>query len=132
MAVIDASAAAGLIVDLPWSAAARASILAEETRIAPSLFAVEIGSTVWQNVRAGVLSVDSGMMAIDQIIPIVTLVPDTEMLHSALVTALREQHPIYDCLYLALAVQRREALFTADMKLAALARRLGQRFKLFL
>ncbi|MBN9434253.1 MAG: type II toxin-antitoxin system VapC family toxin [Bosea sp.] len=132
MAVIDASAAAGLIVDLPWSAEARAAILAEEKRIAPSLFAVEIGSTVWQNIRAGVLSVDFGMMALDEVVPIVTLIPDTDVLHSALSMALRERHPIYDCLYLALAAQQREVLFTADMKMAAIARRLGQRFKLFL
>ena len=132
MAVIDASAAAGLIVDLPWSAEARAAILAEEKRIAPSLFAVEIGSTVWQNIRAGVLSVDFGMMALDEVVPIVTLIPDTDVLHSALSMALRERHPIYDCLYLAVAAQQREVLFTADMKMAAIARRLGQRFKLFL
>ena len=61
-----------------------------------------------------------------------TLIPDTDVLHSALSMALRERHPIYDCLYLALAAQQREVLFTADMKMAAIARRLGQRFKLFL
>ena len=43
----------------------------------------------------------------------------------ALRLALLLAHPIYDCLYLALALERREPLATADRRMAALARTLN-------
>jgi predicted nucleic acid-binding protein len=39
--------------------------------------------------------------------------------------AILQSHKVYDCLYLALALERREPLATADRRLAAVAGTLG-------
>ena len=50
------------------------------------------------------------------------VVPNEQLLPEAIRLALTHQHPVYDCLYLALALARREPLVTADRRLAAIAR----------
>lgn len=49
------------------------------------------------------------------------LISDAELLPQAMSLALRMRHSVYVCLYLALALERRETLITADRRLAALA-----------
>ena len=49
------------------------------------------------------------------------IVPDTTLLAAAIDIALANNHKVYDCLYLALAIERGEPLATADRRLAALA-----------
>lgn len=132
MAIIDANVAAGLILALPWSAAAREEIRTHADRIAPSIFVAELANAVWQNVRAGNLSIEAGISALDEVLPIVELTSDAALVEPALRLAAAENHPLYDCLYLALAKERRQVLITADRKLAALARRTGTAVKLLL
>jgi predicted nucleic acid-binding protein len=54
-----------------------------------------------------------------------TIYPDADLMDEAVALALDNRHPVYDCLYLALAIERREPLLTADRKLAELARGSG-------
>ena len=53
------------------------------------------------------------------------VVPNEQLLPEAIRLALANQHPVYDCLYLALAIERREPLATADRRLAAVAATIG-------
>lgn len=132
MAVIDANVAAGLILALPWSEEAREEIRNHAERIAPSIFVAELANAVWQNVRVGNISVEAGVAALEEALPIVELSADSALVEPALHLAAAENHPLYDCLYLALAKERRQVLITADRKLAALARRTGTAVKLLL
>lgn len=50
---------------------------------------------------------------------------DAVLLSPAVRIAAASNHKVYDCLYLALAMQRHEPLATADRKLAALANTLS-------
>ena len=51
-------------------------------------------------------------------------VPDDTLVRMAVNIAVERLHPVYDCLYLALALERRELLVTADRRLAAMAKEL--------
>jgi predicted nucleic acid-binding protein len=53
------------------------------------------------------------------------LVQDQSLLPAATRIAIDVNHKIYDCLYLALAIERREPLATADRRMAALAQKLN-------
>lgn len=50
---------------------------------------------------------------------------DASLIAAAADIAVARKHKIYDCLYLALALERREPLATADRRLAAIARDLS-------
>ena len=130
MAVFDASALVGLIVELPWSERARHAIQEDPERISPSIVGAEIGNALWLNVRANNLSAENAEAALKRTISLLVLVSDEELVGSALVIAIEQNHPIYDCLYLALARREDAPLFTADRKLASLASRIGIKFDL--
>ena len=53
---------------------------------------------------------------------IVHLVPEEHLHPLAIDLALARSQPVYDCTYLALALDRREPLATADRRMAALWR----------
>ncbi len=64
-------------------------------------------------------AIQSLSVALDEI------VDDGTLLQAATRIAASNGHKIYDCLYLALALERREPLATADRRLADLARSLN-------
>jgi predicted nucleic acid-binding protein len=53
------------------------------------------------------------------------LVPNVQLLPLAIDLAIANNHPVYDCLYLALAMERHVQLVTADRQLARRAEALG-------
>ncbi|MGA2185039.1 MAG: type II toxin-antitoxin system VapC family toxin [Bryobacteraceae bacterium] len=53
----------------------------------------------------------------------VAIVPTREMMPQALELAFDLQHPVYDCVYVVLALQRGIPLVTADERLAKAARK---------
>jgi len=84
---------------------------------------IECANILWRKVRIGGLSRRDAINRFDnlQMAP-VTLTAGRRLLGPALDLALELQHPVYDCLYLALAVERDIPLVTADEKLAKAAR----------
>ena len=94
--------------------------------IVPDLFWVEMGSVLWKAVRTRRISADSAHTALRQLIerdlPTFSSAP---LLERALELALTYERTIYDCVYVALAVNSRFSLITADERLA---NALGTRF----
>ncbi len=85
---------------------------------APSLVVSEVGNLLWKRVRRGEMSQQAAVRSFDQfLVDAPSVVESTELVLSAFRLALRNQHPIYDCLYLALALERHCDLITADEKL---------------
>lgn len=120
--VIDASVATKWV--LPEIGAERAARLREsgEDCIAPSLLVAEIGSAVWKYARRGELTAAQAISAIELATALMTrLVPLNDLATRAVEFAIRLDHPIYDCFYLALAAREDVALITADRKLLAKA-----------
>jgi predicted nucleic acid-binding protein len=89
---------------------------------APQFLLVESANAFWKSVRAGLYDAATAQAHLNIVarMPIV-LHEDQSVLSPALHLATTLRHPVYDCLYLALAVELDCALLTADKRLAAAA-----------
>lgn len=95
--------------------------------LAPSLFLTECANVLWRVVKRREITASEGNVIFRQVLqtPVETVVPDQALHRAALSLATRLDHPVYDCLYLALALSRGAALATADMRFAGVIRRTG-------
>ena len=85
--------------------------------IAPYLLVGEVGNVLWRRVRTGDLTRDQGRRCFEQLLrdsPILLDSPDTS--RSAFEIAVAHDRTVYDCLYLAQALEHRCDLVTADQK----------------
>lgn len=85
--------------------------------IAPYLLVGEVGNVLWRKVRSGDLSPDQGRRCFEQLLrdsPILLDSPDIS--RSAFEIAVAHDRTVYDCLYLAYALEQRCDLVTADKK----------------
>ncbi|MDF2782309.1 MAG: VapC toxin family domain ribonuclease [Geminicoccaceae bacterium] len=117
-AVVDAS------VVLKWviSEAGGDAALRLRTKMlsAPDILLPECGSALWAKVRRRELDGDEAIVALAALseAPIV-LTAMSVVTADALRLGLLLAHPIYDCLYLALALQTHTPLVTADRRFVA-------------
>lgn len=124
--VIDASVAA------KWFIPGAAEALADEAFalldkydkdeiqfVVPDLFYVEIASAIWKAVRTGRFPKESGEEALASLTQReFPTVPSLKLLDRAFRIATAYHRTVYDCLYVALAVQSNAQLITADERLA--------------
>ena len=115
--VVDASVAVKLLVDEPGSDAARELTASGEELHAPRLMASEVTNALWRKARAGQIErADAGTA--------LALLPDMPLLWNddetvcadAVRLALALDHPVYDCIYLALAHRIGAVMLTADRR----------------
>ena len=113
-AVVDASVAIKWVVDEPGSAAA-ALLLDGRPLHAPPLLFVEAANAFWVMTRRGAIDLAGAADALNQLrqAPFAAL-PRAELVPQALTLAQRLDHPVYDCVYLALALMREVPVVTAD------------------
>jgi len=117
-AVVDASVA------LKWVIAEAGDDAALRLRTkmlsAPDILLPECGSALWAKVRRREIDEDEAIMALATLseAPIV-LTSMPVVTADGFRLALLLGHPIYDCLYLALALQTQTPLVTADRRFAA-------------
>ena len=125
MTIVDASVATAWFVVMATSKAAL-PVRNRPNLSAPGLLKVELSSSLLKYVRVGLLDPAVLPEAVEEVGVLVEhWSPDAVLLPQAIRIALAHNHKIYDCLYLALALERREPLATADRKLAALAQKLS-------
>lgn len=117
--VIDASVAVKWLVDERGSDAAQELLAREAELHAPRLMASEVANALWCKARRGEIdSILAGTLA--------TGIPDMPVQWSndetitadAVRLSLSLNHPVYDCIYLALAYRRNAVILTADHKFA--------------
>lgn len=121
-AVVDADVAIKWVVDETDSGPARS--LAATAMEAPDLLPIECASLLWKKAAIGDLTRREAAERLEFLLHApVTLTPSRELLDSAMELALEWRHPVYDCLYAALAIRRNIPLVTADKRLAAAARK---------
>ena len=121
-AVVDASVAVKWVV--PENGSDHARLLAQAKLEAPDLLHVECANILWKKVRLRHLTRREAADCLRLLLVMpVAVVASRELLDSALRLSLELDHPVYDCLYFALALQRRFPLVTADEKLAKAARK---------
>lgn len=115
--IVDASVALKWVLDEEDSPLARA--LAERAMAAPDLLWSECANGLWRWVRMGALpaQVAHERFAALRRAP-VALTSAELLLERALGLAIEIDHPIYDCLYLALALARGVQVVSADRRFA--------------
>lgn len=86
--------------------------------LAPDFFLVEVANVLWKKTRRGEFTPAeaSAVLVLLEGGP-VQLVASAPLVAAALELATELDHPVYDCIYLALAVREGDALVTADRRL---------------
>ncbi|MBI2206654.1 MAG: type II toxin-antitoxin system VapC family toxin [Candidatus Rokubacteria bacterium] len=120
--VIDASIAVKWVI--PEVLSERADLLRAggDDLIAPDLLLVEVANALWKKTSRREISPAEADAAFGLLQHSgLDLRPTAPVLTPALQLARRLAHPVYDCVYLALAAQERATLVTADRRLLRLA-----------
>ncbi len=125
--VVDASVVAKWYLPEPGCEAAdellAAATAGEHELLAPDLLLPELTNVLWKKVRGGECDADSAAEILELLetdCPL--LIPSRTLAPRALELALALGHPVYDCLYLAAAIEADARLATADATLARAAR----------
>ena len=115
--VVDASIAVKWVVEEEGTSQALA--LRERARlIAPELLVAECANILWKKVQRDELSRDESLLAAQLLETAeIELLPTRSLLGPATRIAIELDHPAYDCLYLALAVEQDCRFVTADRRL---------------
>ena len=117
--VVDASIALKWVLNERDSAAAEA-VLAGHRLAAPDLLVVECANALWARIRRRALSPAEARAAFSDLIAVdIDYEADHGLTAAALSLAADLDHPVYDCTYLALALERGCQVITADRRFAA-------------
>ncbi len=123
--IIDASVASHWFADTEFSKAAD-PFRSSSSLIAPGFLLVETANVLYKQSRAGTIDAGRCRESVEVLREsMAELVPDVQLLPQAIDLAIANNHPVYDCLYLALAMDRHVQLVTADRQLARRAEALG-------
>ena len=121
--VVDASVAVKWVLHEIGSDAADA-LLDNDGLIAPSIWLAEATHALWRRARMAEITAKEASERLSELqnapVPSVASQPH---LHQALKLATEIGHPVYDCVYLALAVHHETHVVTADRRFAARHRR---------
>jgi predicted nucleic acid-binding protein len=126
MLALDANIAIKLVALEPGRDAVLARLDDEKELIAPDWLLVEVGQVLWRKARLKELDryqAEAGLAAIPAYFE--SLVPAVSLFISAQKLAFELDHWVYDCIYLATALDQKARLLTADRKFANSANRAG-------
>lgn len=123
--IIDASVASHWFVNTEFSRSA-APYRNRRDLSAPGFLLLETANVLYKRSRRGEIEPGQCADSIDLLRGIIgNWIADELLVRTATGLAVERLHPVYDCLYLALALERREPLATADRRLASLASELS-------
>ena len=126
--VVDASLAVKWFVREPGSEAAAALLAGQRALVAPDIMPLEVASALWKKVQREDVEAGDVAPALTRLLGLdIVLSPTVDLLQPAVRMALEIAHPVYDCLYLALALERGAPLASADTRLRQAARSCGLR-----
>ncbi len=118
--VVDASVALKWFVAEADSALALAVLASDEILISPDLVVAELCNAAWRLWRKQEMTLDQVRIVADQASSaFAETSPSDALAAKAVDIAVRLDHPVYDCLYLALAEIREARLVTADRRLVS-------------
>ena len=126
MLVIDANIAVKLITIEPGREEVFDRIENEAILIAPDWMLVEVGHVLWRKVKLGLMNREAAELCLEKLPAFFeSLVGAAPLAGAAQRLAFELDHWIYDCFYLALAIERGAPLLTADRKFWNAAKRAG-------
>jgi predicted nucleic acid-binding protein len=124
--VVDASVAAAWLVADARSEEAVVVLAEQQDLIAPDLLIVEVANALWKRILRDELAEETAEKLLTYLTDAgLDLVPSRTLILPGLRLAYTLRHPIYDCLYLALAQDRSGQLATLDKRMAAAAGAIG-------
>jgi len=128
--VVDASIAYLWFANEPNRSGADELLESEAPLLAPDLMAVEAANAWWKKLRRHQMERADVEQAITNLLALgIAWTPSAALLPTAARLAADLGHPVYDCLYLALAVSHAAPIATADKRLQQAAGRIGLRVK---
>jgi predicted nucleic acid-binding protein len=126
--ILDTSAA--LHVALQGEHAAKLMPLIEEASevLSPQFIQVEMGNALWKYIRWQSLPLDQALQHWENATGLIDqMLDDAALMPQALGLAAKHEHPVYDMLYIAAALQHGARLLTLDKKLKVLAKQIDPR-----
>lgn len=119
--VADASAVTAILLgERPASGIAEA--FQNRHVVAPDFALVEVANALWKGWRRGVIPGEQVSTRLDEARALIaSLVSAADLLDRAAALSVELSHPVYDCLYIALAEHVQAPLITADKRLAVVA-----------
>jgi predicted nucleic acid-binding protein len=133
--IVDASVAIKWLLPEPDTDHAEELLESGEHLAAPALIRTEVAAAIARKVRMQEIAPRDGGTAFDLWLRcisagVIALVPDEAHIHLAWTIAVKLNHPLPDCLYLAAAERLEAALVTADRKFVTAARKTYPRARL--
>ena len=126
--MVDASMAFLWFANEPDRWGAARLLETEATLLAPDLMAVEATNAWWKKLRRREMDIVDVEQAVTYLLAVgIGWTAAAELVRPAARLAAELGHPVYDCVYLALAATRSASLATADERLRRGAERLGVR-----
>jgi predicted nucleic acid-binding protein len=124
--VVDASIAFLWFANEPDRWGAEQLLETESSLLAPDLMAVEATNAWWKKLRRREMDIADVEQALTNLLALgIAWTPSAPLLRPAARLAVELGHPVYDCVYLALAASHSASLATADERLRRGAERLG-------
>jgi predicted nucleic acid-binding protein len=113
--IIDASIGVKWLVLEEDSDRAYALLAGAGPLYVPSLFFVEVANALWRKARKGEIDL-AQIEDVASLSEVVICLDDVAYTKRSLEIAVELGHPVYDCLYLAVAEQQDDAVITADAR----------------
>ncbi len=118
MLIIDASVALKWVIPEVLSDKADRLRAGDDELLAPDLLLVEVANALWKKTAGREISPAEADRAFDLVSESgIDLRPTAPLLTRAMHIARRLNHPVYDCVYLALADREHASFVTADRRL---------------
>jgi predicted nucleic acid-binding protein len=126
--VVDASIAVAWFANEPDQEAATRLLETESVLLSLDFMIVETTNAWWKKLRRREMDLADIEQAVTNLLAVeIEWTPSVQLIKPAARLAAELGHPVYDCLYLALAVSHSASLATADGGLRQAAGRLGVR-----
>lgn len=124
--IVDASVLVKMLCEEPGTFAARRLFVEHPDLIAPDLAVPEAFNALWKKSRAGLYGRDQLELVPAFLSEILSRqVVISHLVERAASLSITFQHPIYDCIYLALSEREHVPLVSADQRLIEVGRRAG-------
>ena len=116
--VVDASVVAAAFLPEKHSGAARALLLSGGEFCAPDLIYAEVTNVFWKRQQRGEIDAEEALSLLADVLLLpLEITPSQQLVAPALALALRTGRTVYDCLYVALAVQQKSSVVSDDRRL---------------
>ena len=116
--VVDASVIAAAFFPEKHSEAARTLLLSEGNLCSPDLIYAEVANVIWKRHSRSEIDADEAIGLLTDVLDLpLEITPSEQLIVPALELALRTGRTAYDCLYVALAVQRKTIMVSDDQRL---------------